>query len=171
LGPGLFDWAVSIDKKKFFITDISKYQIDVFSLDSKEKISSLVENAREIPIDPKDSELTSLGIDLPHILKPGAMSKYPAIWDISLSPTGKLIVFSGERDKYFRQVINIYDEKLNKIGTDYKYFRPTRNNFVFAGKLIYSVGANPQADALVPEHSPLDTVAISPNIRIFRSLL
>lgn len=168
-GPGMFDWA--IDKKRFFISDIFNYQIDVFSLKDKTKIKSINEKARQIPINPTDSELKSLGLDLPHILKPNAMVIYPAIWSIRITPTGKLIVFSGERNSEFQQIIYIYDQNLNKIGTDYKYFRPFKNNFVFSDKLVYSADCSPESESSVLDLSPLDIPKIPIKISVFQSRL
>jgi hypothetical protein len=169
IGPGLFDWA--IDNDKLFVSDISKYQIEAFSLKDKKRIGLISEDFREIPINPTDSYLKSIDLDLPHILKPEGMLNYPAIWSIRVTQNGKLIVFSSERDEKSRHTINIYDDNLNKLGTDYKYFRPTKNNFVFSHNLIYSADCSPKSDNSFSEISPIDTVKTPISIKVFKSLI
>lgn len=168
-GPGLFAWTISQDF--LYIADIHEYRIDIYSIRQNTLVGSLAESSRSLPIHPRDSEIKSLGLDFPHILKPGAMQFYPAIWDVRVAPNGKVLVFTSERDNELRQVINVYDRNHRLVGTDYQYFRPIKNNFLFFKDLVLKVDCGPVEGVLDTRVSPLDFPALSAKIEIFKSSL
>lgn len=165
-GPGMFDWSIGNDR--LFISDFAEYKITSFSLGDGRQIGLFNRPFTIRPINPEDSRLQSVGWDLPYILKSGAMVNYPAIWKILATDSGKLLVFTGDRDASNRQIVHVYDHNFQFLGTDLKFFRPGLNNHLTIGGLVYVADCTANEQKLSSRLSPLDTPALAHSLKVFR---
>jgi len=49
------------------------------------------------------------------------LHNYPPILHLNYTEKGKLLVWTSQRDATGRQVVDVYDEQLKKVGTDLKF--------------------------------------------------
>jgi sugar lactone lactonase YvrE len=169
-GPGLSDWT--LDDEFLYVSDPKEYRITTYSLKTGEQVGVFSRPFEVQKINLEDSRMQSIGRDLPYVLKPGAVTDYPAIWKISALGGGRLMVFTGLRDTSNRQLVHVYDQGFRLLGADFKFFRPGRNNHLVTGGLIYVAdcsgeGAPPPTGAI----SPLDTPSLAYKLKVFRSRL
>jgi hypothetical protein len=169
-GPGLSDWT--LDDEFLYVSDPKEYRITTYSLKTGEQVGGFSRPFEVQKINLEDSRMQSIGRDLPYVLKPGAMTNYPAIWKISALGGGRLLVFTGLRDASNQQLVHVYDQGFRLLGADFKFFRPGHNNHLVTGGLIYVAdcsgeGAPPPTGAI----SPLDTPSLAYKLKVFRSRL
>jgi hypothetical protein len=99
------------------------------------------------------------------------LRNYPPIFHLNYTEKRNLLVWTSQRDASGRQVVDVYDEQLKKIGTDLKFINPGRSNFVFINQKVYvpdyGFGRSPRPYT----GSPLEIPAAPASLKVFDASL
>lgn len=151
--PGAFDFAIG--NRYLYISDIRQYKIHLYSLSKGAPVRIYSKPFRGTPIADEDGKLLNHRITMGSLTANG-LSTYPPIFHLSFTSKGRLLAWTSQRGREFRQVVDVYDEEIRPIGIALEYIDPGHNGYVFIdGKVVvpdYGFGSAPQFEWL----SPLD---------------
>jgi hypothetical protein len=99
------------------------------------------------------------------------LRNYPPILHLNYTEKGKLLVWTSQRDESGRQVVDVYDEQLKKVGTDLKFVNPGRSNVVFLNSKIYVPDYGFGRPTIAYTGSPLEIPAAPLALKVFEALL
>jgi hypothetical protein len=99
------------------------------------------------------------------------LRNYPPIFHLSYTGKGNLLVWTSLRDSSGRQIVDVYDKQLKKIGTDLKFINPGRSNLVFLNQKVYVPDYGFGRSANTYEGSPLEIPAPPFTLKVFEALL
>jgi hypothetical protein len=99
------------------------------------------------------------------------LRNYPPIFHLNYTGKRHLLVWTSQRDAGGRQVVDVYDEQLKKVGTDLKFMNPGRSNLIFRNQKVYvpdyGFGHSPRAYT----GSPLEIPAAPLSLKVFDASL
>jgi hypothetical protein len=99
------------------------------------------------------------------------LRNYPPILHLNYTEKGNLLVWTSQRDASGRQVIDVYDEHLKKVGTDLKFMNPGRSNLLFLNQKVYVPDYGFGRPTGVYTGSPLEIPAAPLTVKVFDALL
>lgn len=167
--PGAFDFALG--DKFLYISDIYAYKIYLYSLEDGSLAKTIDRPFDPLPIDPKDGQLHIRKMTIGGLGQGSGLRNYPPILHLNYTANGNLLVWTSQRDASGRQVVDVYDAQLKKIGTDLKFINPGRSNLVFMNSKVYvpDYGFGQPASAYVG--SPLEIPAAPLALKVFDASL
>lgn len=133
--PGAFDFAIG--EKALYISDIYLYRVYVYSLADGSLIKTLDRPYDPRPIEREDGQFHIRKMTIGGLGQGDALRDYPPILHLNYTEKGNLLVWTSQRDASGRQVVDVYDERLKKIGTDLKFVNPGRSNLLFLNGKVY----------------------------------
>src|SRR6185503_7890787 len=99
------------------------------------------------------------------------LRKYPPIFQLSYTGKGNLLVWTSQRDASGRQVVDVYDEQLKKVGTDLKFINPGRSNLLFLNGKVYVPDYGFGRPVSAYTGSPLEITAAPLALKVFDASL
>ncbi len=133
--PGAFDFAVG--QKYLYVSDIHEYKIYVYDLENNQIVKVFNKNFQKQNIAAEDGKLILRNMTIGGIGKADTLITYPPILHINYTNSGKIIVCTSQRNSDLRQILHIYDEELNYLGTDQEYIHPELNTYNFINGKVY----------------------------------
>jgi hypothetical protein len=167
--PGAFDFALG--EKFLYISDIYDYKINVYSLDDGSLAKTLDRPYDPRPIEPEDGQLHIRKITIGGLGQGNGLRSYPPILHLNYTSKGNLLVWTSQRDASGRQVVDVYDAQLKKIGTDVKFMNPGRSNLVFLNHKVYVPDYGFGRPASAYTGSPLEIPAAPLALKVFDASL
>ncbi|HEX7331814.1 MAG TPA: hypothetical protein VF290_09950 [Pyrinomonadaceae bacterium] len=167
--PGAFDFAVS--EKFLFISDIYDYKVYVYSLDDSSLAKTINRPYDSRPIEGQDGQFHIRKMSIVGLGQGAGLRNYPPILHLNYSEKGNLFVWTSQRDASGRQVVDVYDERLKKVGTDLKFINPGRSNLVFRNQKVYVPDYGFGRSPSVYTGSPLEIPAAPLALKVFDALL
>jgi hypothetical protein len=167
--PGAFDFALS--EKSLYISDIYDYKVYVYSLEDGSLTRTIDQPYDPRPIEQHDGQLHIRKMVIGGLGQGAGLRNYPPILHLNYTGQGNLLVWTSRRDASGRQVVDVYDEKLKKIGTDLKFANPGRSNLLFRNQKVYvpDYGFGRPTSAYIG--SPLEIPAAPVALKVFDALL
>ena len=167
--PGAFDFALG--EKFLYVSDIYDYKVYVYSLENSSLAKTIDKPYDPHPIEQEDGRLHIRKMIISGLGQGDGLHNYPPILHLNYTGKRNLLVWTSRRDASGRQVVDIYDDQLKKIGTDLKFMNPGRSNLVFLNRKVYvpdyGFGGPTNADT----GSPLEIHAAPLAIKVFEALL
>jgi hypothetical protein len=167
--PGAFDFALS--DKFLYISDIYDYKIYVYSIDDRSLAKTIVRPYVSRPIEQHDGQFHIRKMSIGGLGQGPGLRNYPPILHLNYTGKGNLLVWTSQRNASGRQVVDVYDEDLKKVGTDLKFINPGRSNLLFLNRKVYvpdyGFGRAPSAYT----GSPLEIPAAPLALKVFDALL
>jgi hypothetical protein len=133
--PGAFDFALG--EKYLYLSDIYDYKIYVYSLEDGSLAKTFDRHYEPRPIEQEDGRLHIRKITIEGLGQGDGLRNYPPILHLNYTEKGNLLVWTSLRDASGRQIVDVYDHQLKKIGTDLKFVNPGRSNLVFLNRKVY----------------------------------
>ncbi len=99
------------------------------------------------------------------------LHNYPPILHLNYTEKGKLLVWTSQRDASGRQVVDVYDERLKKVGTDLKFINPGRSNLLFLNGKVYVPDYGFGRPVSAYTGSPLEITAAPLALKVFDASL
>lgn len=99
------------------------------------------------------------------------LRNYPPILHLNYTGKGNVLVWTSQRDTSGRQVVDVYDAQLKKIGTDLKFMNPGRSNLLFLNGKVYVPDYGFGRSASAYTGSPLEIPAAPLALKVFDASL
>lgn len=167
--PGAFDFALS--EKFLYISDIYDYRVYVYSLEDGSLAKTINRPYDPRPIEQQDGQFHIRKMSIGGLGQGVGLRNYPPILHLNYTEKGNLLVWTSQRDASGRQVVDVYDEHLKKVGTDLKFIHPGRSNLVFLNQKIYVPDYGFGRSTSVYTGSPLEIPAAPWSLKVFDALL
>jgi hypothetical protein len=167
--PGAFDFTLS--DKYLYISDIYDYKVYLYSLEDGSVSKTLVRPYDPRPIEQQDGRFHLRRMEIAGLGQGEGLHNYPPILHLNYTEKGKLLVWTSQRDASGRQVVDIYDEQLKKVGIDLKFMNPGRSNLLFLNGKIYVPDYGFGRPASVYTGSPLEIPAAPLALKVFDASL
>jgi hypothetical protein len=167
--PGAFDFAVG--QESLYISDIYDYKVYVFSLADGSLAETINRPHDPRPIEREDGEFHIRKMTIGGLGQGNGLRNYPPIFHLNCTEKGNLLVWTSQRDASGRQVVDVYDSQLKKIGTDLKFMNPGRSNVVFLNGKVYVPDYGFGRPAGVYTGSPLEIPAAPLALKVFEASL
>jgi len=133
--PGAFDFALG--ESHLYISDIYDYKVYVYSLEDGSLAKTIDRPYEQRPIKPEDGRLHIRKMTIGGLGQGDGIHNYPPILHLNYTDKGNLLVWTSQRIASGRQVVDVYDDHLQKIGTDLKFMNPGRSNVIFQNQKVY----------------------------------
>jgi hypothetical protein len=133
--PGAFDFALG--EKFLYISDIYEYKLYLYSLKDGSLVKTLDRPYDPRPIEQEDGRLHIRKMAIAGLGQGEGLRNYPPILHLNYTGKRNLLVWTSRRDASGRQVVDVYDEQLKKVGTDLKFMNPGRSNLLFLNGKVY----------------------------------
>ncbi len=167
--PGAFDFALG--EHFLYISDIYDYKVYVYSLENGSLSRTLARPYEPRHIEQEDGRLHIRKMTIGGLGQGEGLRNYPPIFHLNYTGKGNLLVWTSQRDANGRQVVDVYDEQLKKIGTDLKFIHPGRSNLIFLNQKVYVPDYGFGGSASVYTGSPLEIPAAPLTLKVFDALL
>lgn len=167
--PGAFDFTLS--DKHLYISDIYDYKVYLYSLEDASMTNALVRPYDPRPIEQQDGRFHLRKMEIAGLGQGEELHNYPPILHLNYTEKGKLLVWTSQRDATGRQVVDVYDEQLKKVGTDLKFMNPGRSNLLFLNGKVYVPDYGFGRPASVYTGSPLEIPATPLALKVFDASL
>jgi len=167
--PGAFDF--SLGEKFLYISDIYDYKVYVYSLENGSLAKTIDKPYDTRAIEQEDGRFHIRKMTISGLGQGEGLTNYPPILHLNYTGKGNLLVWTSQRDASGRQVVDVYDDQLKKIGTDLKFINPGRSNLVFLNRKVYVPDYGFGAPASVYAGSPLEIHAPPLTLKVFEALL
>lgn len=167
--PGAFDFALS--EKFLYISDIYDYKVYVYSLLDGSLAKTIDRSYDPRPIEQQDGQFHLRRMSIGGLGQGAGLRNYPPILHLNYTGKGNLLVWTSQRDVSGRQVVDVYDEHLQKVGTDLKFMNPGRSNVLFLNRKVYVPDYGFGRPASVYSGSPLEIPAAPLALKVFDALL
>ena len=167
--PGAFDFTLS--DKYLYISDIYDYKVYLYSPEDGSLIKTLDRPYESKPIEQEDGRFHLRKIEIAGLGQGEGLHNYPPILHLNYTEKGKLLVWTSHRDASGRQVVDVYDEQLKKVGTDLKFINPGRSNLLFLNGKVYVPDYGFGRPMSVYTGSPLEITAAPLALKIFDASL
>ena len=89
------------------------------------------------PIEQEDGQFHIRKMTISGLGQGDGLRNYPPILHLNYTENANLLVWTSQRDTSGRQVVDVYDEHLQKIGTDLTFISPGRSNVRFQNRKVY----------------------------------
>ena len=167
--PGAFDFAIG--ENSLYISDIYDYKVYVYSLDNDALTQTIDKPYDPHPIQQQDGHLPIRKMTIGGLGQGNGLRNYPPILHLNYTEKGNLTVWTSQRDATGRQVVDVYDKHLKKIGTDLKFMNPGRSNLLFLNQRVYVPDYGFGRAASAYTGSPLEIPAAPLALKVFNALL
>jgi hypothetical protein len=167
--PGAFDFALG--EKFFYVSDIYDYKFYVYSLADGSLAQTITRPYEPRPIERDDGRFHIRKMTIEGLGQGDGLHNYPPIFHLNYTGKGNLLIWTSRRDAIGRQVVDVYDERLNYLGTDLKFMNPGRSNYVFINQKVYAPDYGFGGAARVYTGSPLEIPAAPLALKLFDALL
>lgn len=167
--PGAFDFALS--QKYLYISDIYDYIVHVYSLEDGSLAKTIERPYDSRPIEQQDGQFHIRKMSIGGLGQGVGLRNYPPILHLNYTEKGNLLVWTSLRDASGRQVVDVCDEHLKKVGTDLKFINPSRSNLVFINHKVYVPDYGFGRSAGAYTGSPLEIPAAPLALKVFDALL
>ena len=167
--PGAFDFTLS--DKYLYICDIYDYKVYVYSLEDGALTNTLDRPYDLKPIDREDGRFHLRKMEIGGLGQGEGLHNYPPILHLNYTEKGKLLVWTSQRDASGRQVVDVYDEQLKKVGTDLKFINPGRSNLLFLNGKVYVPDYGFGRPVTAYTGSPLEITAAPMALKVFDASL
>ena len=119
----------------------------------------------------QDGQLLIRKMTIGGLGKGDGLHNYPPIFHLNYTGKGNLLVWTSQRDASGRQVVDVYDAHLKKIGTDLKFMNPGRSNLLFLNHKVYVPDYGFGGPTSVYTGSPLEVPAAPLALKVFDASL
>ena len=167
--PGAFDFALS--EKFLYISDIYDYKVFVYSMVDGSLAKTIERPYDQRPIEQQDGQFHIRKMSISGLGQGVGLRNYPPILHLNLTEKGNLLIWTSQRDASGRQVVDVYDEHLKKIGSDLKFMNPGRSNLLFLNQRVYVPDYGFGRGANTYTGSPLEIPAAPLTLKVFDALL
>ena len=167
--PGAFDFALG--EKFLYISDIYDYKVYLYSLADGSLAKTIDRPYDPRPIEQEDGRLHIRKITIGGLGQGNGLRNYPPIFHLNYTGKGNLLVWTSQRDASGRQVVDVYDAQLKKIGTDLKFMNPGRSNLLFLNQKVYVPDYGFGRPASAYTGSPLEIPAAPLALKVFDASL
>jgi hypothetical protein len=167
--PGAFDFTLS--DKYLYISDIYDYKVYLYSLVDGSLTKTLARAYDSRPIEQQDGQFPLRKMEIAGLGQGEGLHNYPPIVHLNYTEKGKLLVWTSQRDASGRQVVDVYDEQLKKVGTDLKFINPGRSNVLFLNGKVYVPDYGFGRPASAYTGSPLEIPAAPLALKVFDASL
>ena len=167
--PGAFDFALG--ENFLYMSDIYDYKVYVYALDNNTLTQTIEKPCDPHPIEPRDGQLSIRKMTIGGLGQGEGLRNYPPILHLNCTGKGNLTVWTSKRDVTGRQVVDVYDKHLKKIGTDLKFMNPGRSNMLFLNRKVYVPDYGFGRPASAYTGSPLEIPAAPFALKVFDALL
>jgi hypothetical protein len=167
--PGAFDFAVG--EKFLYISDIYDYKVYVYSLENDSLTRTIDRPHDPRPIEQSDGQFHIRKMTIGGLGQGDGLRNYPPILHLNYTEKGHLLIWTSQRDASGRQLVDVYNEELKKIGTDLKFMNPGRGNLLFRNGRVYAPDYGFGRPASVYTGSPLEMPAAPLALKVFDALL
>jgi len=167
--PGAFDFALG--EKSLYISDIYDYKVYVYSLENGSLAKTIESPYNTRPIEEEDGRFHIRKLTISGLGRGGGLRNYPPILHLNYTEKGNLLVWTSQRDVSGRQIVDVYDDHLKKIGTDLKFMNPGRSNVLFLNRKVYVPDYGFGGSATAYSGSPLEIRAAPLALKVFDALL
>jgi hypothetical protein len=167
--PGAFDFALG--DEFLYISDIYDYKVYLYSLQDGSLAKTVNRPYDQRPIEEEDGRFHIRKMAVGGLGRGAGLHKYPPIFHLSYTGKGNLLVWTSQRDASGRQVVDVYDEQLKKVGTDLKFTNPGRSNLVFLNQKVYVPDYGFGGATGAYTGSPLEIPAAPLALKVFNALL
>ena len=167
--PGAFDFTLG--DKFLYISDIYDYKVYVYSLDGGSLVKTIESAYEPHPIENADGRFHIRKMTIGGLGQGEGLRNYPPILHLNYTEKGNLLVWTSQRDATGRQVVDVYDAHLNKLGTDLKFINPGRSNLLFLNRKVYVPDYGFGRPASAYTGSPLEVPAAPLAVKVFDALL
>lgn len=158
--PGAFDFTLG--SQYVYVSDIREYKVFLFSLSDGSLVKTFTRPFKPVPIQKEDGRLPIRKVTIGGLGE--TLQEYPPIFHLNFTNKGRLLVWTGNRNRDNRQVVDVYDQQMNFLGVDLKYMHPGRNNYLFVSDKVYAPdfgsGKEFQAGSLSPLEVPSRPIAL-----------
>ena len=167
--PGAFDFALG--KEFIYISDIYDYKVYLYSLEDGSLTETINRPYHPHPIEQEDGHLHIRKMTIGGLGQGDGLRNYPPILHLNYTEKGNLLVWTSWRDASGRQIVDVYDEHLKKVGTDLKFMNPGRSNFLFLNRKVYVPDYGFGRPASAYKGSPLEIPAAPLALKVFDASL
>jgi len=167
--PGAFDFTLS--DKYLYISDIYDYKVYLYSLEDGSLTKTLDRPYDSRPIELQDGRFHLRKMEIAGLGQGEGLHNYPPILHLNFTEKGKLLVWTSQRDASGRQVVDVYDEQLKKVGTDLKFINPGRSNLLFLNGKVYVPDYGFSRPMSAYTGSPLEITAAPLALKVFDASL
>ena len=167
--PGAFDFTLS--DKYLYISDIYDYKVYLYALEDGSLTKTLVTPYDSKPIEQQDGRFHLRKIEITGLGLGEGLHNYPPVLHLNYTEKGKLLVWTSQRDASGRQVVDVYDEQLKKVGTDLKFINPGRSNLLFLNGKVYVPDYGFGRPVSAYTGSPLEITAAPLALKVFDASL
>lgn len=133
--PGAFDFALG--ERFIYISDIYDYKVYLYSLEDGSLAKTIHKPYDAHPVEQEDGRFHIRKMTIGGLGQGDGLRNYPPIFHLNYTGKGNLLVWTSQRDASGRQVVDVYDAHLKKVGTDLKFMNPGRSNLVFLNGKVY----------------------------------
>jgi hypothetical protein len=167
--PGAFDFTLG--EKYLYISDIHDYKVYLHSLEDGSVVKTLVRPYDPRPIEQQDGYFHIRKMEIAGLGQGEGLHNYPPILHLNYTEKGKLLVWTSQRDASGRQVVDVYDDQLKKVGTDLNFTNPGRSNLLFLNGKVYVPDYGFGRPDSVYTGSPLEVPAAPSALKVFDASL
>jgi thioredoxin-related protein len=167
--PGAFDFALG--EKFLYISDIYDYKVYAYLLENGSLAKTIDRPYAPRPINQEDGRFHIRKVAIGGLSQGIGLQNYPPIFHLSCTGKGNLLVWTSQRDASGRQVVDIYDRELKKLGTDLKFINPGRSNLIYRNQKVYVPDYGFGTAHSVYTGSPLEVPAAPFALKVFNALL
>ena len=167
--PGAFDFALG--EKFLYISDIYDYKVFLYSFADGSLAKTIDRPYDPRPIEQGDGRLHIRKMTIGGLGQGSGLHNYPPIFHLNYTGKGNLLVWTSQRDASGRQVVDVYDAQLKKIGTDLKFINPGRSNLLFLNRKVYVPDYGFGRPVSAYTGSPLEIPAAPLAIKVFDASL
>ena len=167
--PVAFDFTLS--DKFLYISDLYDYKVYLYSLENGSLVRTFERPYDPHPIEQEDGRLHIRKMTIGGLGQGDGLRNYPPILHLNYTDKGNLLVWTSQRDASGRQVVDVYDDQLKKIGTDLKFINPGRSNLVFLNRKVYAPDYGFGGPMSSFEGSPLEIPAAPMALKVFDAQL
>ena len=167
--PGAFDFAIG--ERFLYVSDIYDYKVYVYSIEDGSLINTINRPYDPRSIDPEDGQLHIRKMRIAGLGQGDALRHYPPVVHLNYTENRNLLVWTSQRDASGRQIVDVYDQHLRKVGTDLKFINPGRSNLLFLNRKVYVPDYGFGRPASAYSGSPLEIPAAPLALKVFDALL
>jgi hypothetical protein len=167
--PGAFDFAVG--EKFLYISDIYDYKVYVYSLENGSLQRTIDRPYDPRPIEQEDGQFHIRKMSIDGLGQGTGLRNYPPILHLNHTDRGNLLVWTSQRDASGRQVVDVYDDQLKRVGTDLKFMNPGRSNLLFLNRKVYVPDYGFGRPVSAYTGSPLEIPGAPLALKVFDALL
>jgi hypothetical protein len=167
--PGAFDFTLG--EKFLYISDTYDYKVYLYSLKDGSLTKTINRPYEPLPIEQDDGRLHIRKMTIEGLGEGSGLRNYPPILHLNYTGKGNLLVWTSQRDASGRQVVDVYDEHLKKVGTDLKFMNPGRSNLLFLNERVYVPDYGFGRPISIYKGSPLEIPAPPLALKIFDASL